>query len=236
MASPASFHTTRWSQIALARTPSDEGLAALTALCDAYYEPVTAFLRVELRDADLARDLAHAFFAELLQGGRVDHADAARGRFRSYLLGAVKHFLSHHREAALRQKRGGGADQTTLDGEEARELPDARQEHPDAAFDREWALTVLALAMECLQSRFAELGKAADFELLRPWLVGEPVHGEQHELAAALNIPAGSLKSRIHRLKAEYRELVKEEIAVTLHEGGSVDEEMKALMAALRKS
>src|SRR4051794_31925922 len=98
----ASFHTTRWTRVCLAQADSDEGRLALADLCAAYYSPVVAFLRCELRDADMASELSHAFFAEMLAGSTIRRAEQERGRFRSYLLGAVKHFLSHHREAARR--------------------------------------------------------------------------------------------------------------------------------------
>ena len=104
------FRTTRWTQVSRAKADSPEGRRALAELCDAYYEPVAAFLRCELRDADAARELAHDFFAYMLAGGAIARAEQERGRFRSYLLGAVKHFLSHHREAARRLKRGGGVE------------------------------------------------------------------------------------------------------------------------------
>ena len=90
------FHTTRWTLVRHATGHSAEGKQALSELCEAYYEPVVAFLRCELRDADAARELSHAFFAEMLAGGTIHTADREHGRFRSYLLGAVKHFLSHH--------------------------------------------------------------------------------------------------------------------------------------------
>ena len=118
-ASGADFRTTRWTQVSRAKAESPEGRRALKELCDAYYEPVAAFLRCELRDADAARDLAHDFFANVLEGGAIARADQDRGRFRSYLLGAVKHFLSHHREAARRLKRGGGAESASLNDTDA---------------------------------------------------------------------------------------------------------------------
>ena len=92
-----SFHTTRWTQDRQAKAESHDGRRALADLCDVYYEPVVTFLRCELRDADMARDLSHAFFAEMLAGGTIGAAEREQGRFRSYLLGAVKHFLSHQR-------------------------------------------------------------------------------------------------------------------------------------------
>ncbi len=100
------FHTTRWTRVCLAKADSEEGRRALADLCDAYYEPVVAYLRSVLRDADAARDMSHAFFVAILEGGRIHSADRQRGRFRAYLLGAVKHFLAHDRVAAQRMKRG----------------------------------------------------------------------------------------------------------------------------------
>ena len=111
----SAFHTTRWTRVCAAKTDSDDGRKALADLCDAYYEPVVAFLRCELRDADAAREMSHAFFASMLAGGTIHTAERERGKFRSYLLGAVKHFLSHQREAALRMKRGSGEEAASLD-------------------------------------------------------------------------------------------------------------------------
>ena len=115
------FRTTRWTQVSRAKADSPEGRRALAELCNAYYEPVATFLRCELRDADAARELAHDFFANMLAGGAIAHAEQERGRFRSYLLGAVKHFLSHHREAQRRLKRGGGVENISLNETEAGE-------------------------------------------------------------------------------------------------------------------
>jgi hypothetical protein len=114
-----------------------------------YYEPVLAFLRCELRDADAAREMTHEFFAQLLAGGGIARAEREHGRFRSYLLGAVKHFLSHQRGAAQALKRGGGVVPVSMDEDAsaARAIPDARQISPDAAFDRQWALTLLSRAL-----------------------------------------------------------------------------------------
>jgi len=232
----ASFLTTRWTCVCAAKADSDDGRRALADLCDAYYEPVVAFLRCELREADAAREMSHAFFAQMLAGGAIRTVDREHGRFRSYLLGAVKHFLSHQREAALRQKRGGGVETSSLDDTEAQVVADARQPSPDMAFDRQWALTLLSRALSELQRECEVEGKAVVFEKLQPWLTGDAAHGDQLELAASLGMNLNSLKSQIHRLKARFRSLVKEQIAATLDEGGSIEEEMKELFAALRRN
>lgn len=170
----------------------------------------------------------------MLAGGAIDTAERERGRFRSSLLGAVKHFLSRQREAAHRQKRGGGAAAASLDDTTALAVADASSTAPDHAFDRQWALTVLSRALAGLQRECEADGRAAVFEKLQPWLTGDAEHGDQNELAAALGLNLNSLKSQIHRLRQRYRELVTAEIAATLNAGGSVADEMAALLAILR--
>lgn len=232
----ATFRTTRWTQVRQAKAESPEGRRALHELCEAYYEPVAAFLRCQLRDTDAARDLAHDFFATMLEGGAISRADQDRGRFRSYLLGAVKHFLSHHHEAARRLKRGGGAEQISLndtEAGEARSVADASMLSPDAAFDRQWALTVLARALEALRDECAAEGRAEFFEGVKPWLTGEAAHGDQSALAASCGMNANALKVAVHRLKRRFRAVLKAEVAGTLDDPGAVEDELRSLFAAL---
>ncbi|PAW84055.1 MAG: RNA polymerase subunit sigma-24 [Pedosphaera sp. Tous-C6FEB] len=232
----ANFHTTRWTQVRQAKAESPEGRRALHELCEAYYEPVAAFLRCQLRDADAARDLAHDFFATVLEGGAITRADQDRGRFRSYLLGAVKHFVSHHHEAARRLKRGGGVEPVSLhdtEADEARAVADMSVLSPDAAFDRQWALTVLARALEALRAECAAEGRAAFFEGVKPWLTGEAAHGDQTALAASCGMNANALKVAVHRLKRRFREVLKAEVAGTLDDPGAVEDELRSLFAAL---
>lgn len=217
-----------------AQSDSEDGRKALADLCDAYYEPVIAFLRCELRDADAARDMGHAFFAAMLGGGTIDHASRERGRFRSYLLGAVKHFLFRQRLHDARLKRGGGAAAASLDDEEARAVADAAQPAADLVFDRQWARTLLEHALDALQAECAAKGKAALYDAAKPWLIGESEHGDQLALADALGMNLNTLKSEVRRLKQRFRELVKAEISGTLSPDDSVENEMAALFAALR--
>jgi len=232
--SPAGdFRTTRWTQVRRAKADSPEGRRALAELCTIYYEPVVTFLRCELRDADAAREFAHDFFAQILAGGAIARAEQERGRFRSFLLGAVKHFLSHHREASRRLKRGGGVENTALNETEAQALPDAGVLSPDAAFDQQWALTVLAHALEALRRECATDGRADFFELAKPWLTGDTARGDQAALAARHGLNANALKVAVHRLKQRFRQLLKVEVAGTLDDPGMVEAEMRALFAAL---
>jgi len=227
------FRTTRWTQVSRAKADSLDGRHALAELCNAYYEPVAAFLRYELRDADAARELAHDFFAHMLAGGTIAHAGQERGRFRSYLLGAVKHFLLHQREAQRRLKRGGGVQNLSLNDTEVGAVPDARVLSPDAAFDQQWALTVLAHALEELRDECAAEGRAEFFEQVKPWLTGDSAHGDQVALAARCGMNAIALKTAVHRLKRRYRQLLKAEVAGTLDDPAQVEAEMQALFAAL---
>jgi len=227
------FRTTRWTRVSQAKADSAEGRRALAELCTAYYEPVAAFLRHESRDAEAARELAHDFFVHLLAGGAIARAEPERGRFRSYLLGAVKHFLSHHREARRRLKRGGGMEAISLNDTEAGSVPDASVLSPDAAFDRQWALTVVAHALEALRSECVAEGRAEFFEQVKPWLTGDSVRGDQTMLAANLGLNANALKVAVHRLKQRFRQLLKSEVAGTLEDPALVEAEMRALFAAL---
>lgn len=230
-----SFHTTRWTQVRSAKSDSEDGRKALGDLCDAYYEPVLAFLRCELQDVETARDVAHDFFARMLACGGISHAEREHGRFRSYLLGAVKHFLAHQREAAQRLKRGGGVAPVSLDEDASAicAIPDAQALSPEAEFDRQWAVTVLAHSLEALRQECGADGKAEFFERVKPWLTGEAAHGDQSELAAACGMTPAALKMAIQRLKKRFRDCVKTEIAGTLDDAAMVEEEMRALQAAL---
>jgi len=233
----AAFHTTRWTRVCLAKANSEDGRRALADLCDAYYEPVVAYLRGVLHDADAARDASHAFFAEVLAGGRIHKADPERGRFRFYLLGAVKHFLAHRREAHQRLRRGGGVPPLSLDGgfsgSAALHVPDDARLSPEAAYDRQWAVTVLTRAMNALQAECAAEGRAGLFDQLRASLLGESGHGDQAAAAEALGLSAGAMKVAAHRMRHRFRQCVKEEIAGTLRDEAAIEDEMRSLLAAL---
>ncbi len=233
----APFLTTRWTRVCLAKADSEDGRKALADLCDAYYEPVVAYLRSVFHDADAARDMSHSFFAGMLGGDTIHTADPERGRFRFYLLGAVKHFVAHHREAETRQKRGGCIAPLSLDMDTpespALNIPDNVRLTPEAAFDRQWAVTVLARAMEALEAECMAQGKSTLFNQLRPWLLGESDYGDQVAAAAALGLSAAAMKVKVHRMRHRFRQCVKAEIAGTLKDASAVDDEMRSLLLAL---
>jgi RNA polymerase sigma-70 factor (ECF subfamily) len=219
--------------VCLAKADSEDGRKALADLCDAYYEPVVAYLRSFFRDAEVAREMSHAFFAEMLGGGTIHTADRERGRFRSYLLGAVKHFVGHQREAARRMKRGGGSVAVSMDDVEAAEVPDLRVLSPDAEFDRQWAMTVIARSMEMLRLECVAEGRGAFFNAVSGILNGHASHGDQTTIAAACGMTFDAFRMAVSRLRKRLRDCVKAEVAGTLDDPAAVQDEMEALFAAL---
>jgi RNA polymerase sigma-70 factor (ECF subfamily) len=233
------FAPTRWTLVLRARGESVEGRAALSELCEAYYQPVLRFLRREGRDEDTARELTHDFFARVLAGGAFDGADPERGRFRSYVLGALRHFLADQRDHARRLKRGGGVAPDSLDApvgpdtSPGLQVADPAATARDAVFDREWALAVMERALLALQKEFAEAGKLEEFETLKPWLMGDAATGSQAHVAQRLGLSEGAVKVMIHRLRKRFRAVVRAEIAQTLRDPEHVEEELRHLIEAL---
>jgi DNA-directed RNA polymerase specialized sigma24 family protein len=234
---PESFIATRWTRVIQACGDTDEARLALSELCEAYYAPVFAFLRRERGDEEAARELAQEFFRRLLAGSGVDGADPARGKFRSFLLGAVKHFLADENDRVTREKRGRGIQPESLDqvhdSGAGLSVADDRALPPDVLFDRQWALTLLDRAFSALETELAAEGKARLLEVLKPWLIGGADHGDQQAAATELGLSATAIRVAVHRLRQKFRDAVRAELRQTLVEGGSVEEELRALFAAL---
>ncbi len=234
------FVTTHWTRVLDARGDSPEAKAALGDLCAAYYAPVFAFIRLNTRDEDAARELTQEFFARLMARRGVDTVNPQRGRFRSYLLGAVKHFLSDMREHAGRLKRCAGQAQEPLetgtDTSPGRELADRRALPPDREFDRKWALALLDQALTTLAREHQAAGTAVHFETLKPWLAGETGDLSQADAAHQLGMNEGAVKVAIHRLRRQFRKSVKAEIGRTLNDPALIDNELTCLLAALNSN
>lgn len=173
----------------------------------------------------------------MLAGGTLQTAQQQRGRFRFYLLGAVKHFVAHQHEAESRQKRGGGLAQFSLDSDTADspslQVPDDLRSSPEAVFDRQWAITVLERAMQALDAECKAQGRPELVHQMRPWLLGESGYGDQTAAATVLGLSLPAMKAVIHRLRSRFRHHVKAEVAGTLENVASIEEEMRALFAAL---
>ncbi len=234
----AVFATTQWTRVLATRGESSEARAALSDLCSAYYEPVVKFLRARFHDDDRAREFAHEFFAHLLERNSLAGADRARGRFRSYLLGAVKHFIADRHDRELAAKRGAWAEHVSIDvGTDTSPGidPPATQEYPpEVEFDRQWAMTMLDRAMKQLSADFTSAGNAEHFNILKPWLTGGG-SDSQADAAHRLGLNEGAVKVAIHRLRKRFRELVKTEIANTVEDASEVAGEMSHLVTVLSK-
>ncbi len=236
---PAGFVPTRWTLVLRARGESPAAQAALGELCEAYYAPVLTFIRSAGRDEDTARDLTQEFFARLLARRGLDTVDPARGRFRSFLLGAVKHFLADQHDRAQAAKRGGGQSMLSLEaGLHANttaqlQIPDPASPSPDTAFDCQWALTLVARALDLLAAEFAAADKTELFENLKPWLLGQLDSLSQADAARRLGLTEGAVKVAIHRLRKRFRELVKAEIAHTVPDPAQVQDELRYLVEVL---
>lgn len=221
-----------------ARGASTEAAVALSELCEAYYQPVFAFIRCSTRDEECARDLTQDFFARLLSQNHLAKVDPARGRFRSYLLAAVKNFLrdAHAREHAAKRNSGQpllalSADTNATTAEH--QIPDPNVLVPEREFDRKWALAVLDRALSALDAEQKEAGKSGQFEILKPWLTGDAEN--QAATAEQLGLSEGAVRVTIHRLRQRFRALLKAEIAATLHEPSpaAVSEELHYLISVL---
>ncbi|MCX8157240.1 MAG: sigma-70 family RNA polymerase sigma factor [Verrucomicrobiae bacterium] len=234
------FGPTRWTLVLRSQGGTPEARAALSELCEAYYQPVLRFLQREGRHEDAARELAHDFFARLLERGQVGGAHPAKGRFRSYLLGALKHYLADRREKEGRLKRGGGVILQPLESETthptaaiAREGAEATSTVTDAWFDRQWALTVMARALKNLEEQMVSEGRAEHFRVLKPWLAGDGAALDAAAAAAQLGLGESALKVAVHRLRKRFRHAVREEVAQTLPEGADLQAELRYLIEAL---
>ena len=220
-----------------ARGDSLDSKAALSDLCASYYAPVFAFIRRNASDEDAARDLTQEFFSRLLGRQGIDNVDPQRGQFRSFLLGAVKHFLADMRDHAHRLKRGAGQSMETIDAgtdtSPGLQLPDPNTPSPDRVFDRKWALTILDRGLAALAEEHKTDGKFDQFEALKPWLTGDTENISQAEAARQLGLNEGAVKVAIHRLRRRFREVIKNEIGQTVNDRGQVDEELHYLLEAL---
>ena len=231
------FVTTRWSVVLAAGLETgSRGADALESLCRAYWFPLYAYIRREGRTPEDAQDLTQEFLSRMLARGDFAVARPEKGRFRSYLLGALKHFLADERDRACAAKRGGGEAVFSLDAEnpEARYAQDLSGSEPsEREFDRRWATAILDQALVRLRAEFSDAGKQSMFDALKPFLSAPPAKGEYDDAAVRLGISAGAVAVTVHRLRQRYGELVRAEIAGTVGDPGEVESELRQLFAAL---
>lgn len=226
------FATTRWTVIRAAGESAGE---ALEDLCSAYWYPLYAYVRRHGFSKEDAEDLTQAFFAKLLERRDMAGLTQENGRFRAFLLAALKHFLANERDRAGRLKRGGNITHLSLDWQSADtqfQITDGGQVPPDAAYDREWALALLERVVVRLGQEFAAEGKAERFEHMKPFLTLGKGEIPYASAAAVLSMDEGAVRVAVHRLRKRYRELLKEEIAHTLSDPAMVEEELAVLLGA----
>ena len=214
---------------------SREAQLALGELSERYWFPIYAFVRRREADAQRAEDLTQGFFCELIEKDELARVDRQRGRFRSFLLTALRHYMVRQKEHAGALKRGGAHSVLSLDRTQGESrLAWAADEGltPEEAFERDWAVCQLEAAMARLQAEYEGSGRGQLFEALRPWLAGQPEQ-DQASLAQDLGMQPGALKVALHRLRQRMGLAVRAEVAETVEGPAEVDEELALLFRAL---
>jgi len=230
-----SFPTTLWTVVLHAgRDEPARARVALQQLCQGYWYPLYSFVRHRGYGPHDAQDLTQAFFAHLLEKRGLGRADPERGRFRTFLLAALKNFLANEWDKSHARKRGGGQTIVSLEqeaGESRYRLEPAHDLTPERHFERQWAVTLLDQVLSALQNEYEAEGKSELFDEMKNVITGHA--GAYAEMAARLKRSEGAIKVAAHRLRHRYRELIRARIAQTVGEG-EVEDELRHLMAALR--
>jgi DNA-directed RNA polymerase specialized sigma24 family protein len=231
------FDTTQWSLVLAARErTSPDAEAALGDLCQRYWYPLYSYVRRQGHTVDDASDLTQAFFTRLLEKNYLQQVDRERGRFRSFLLAACRHFLSNERDHRRAGKRGGRYVHVSIDAAAAEDRLRLEPSHdltPEKEFLRRWALTVIDGVLASLRAELEEKGKRPVFDVLKPFLTGEARVDAYERAAAELGATEGSVRVSVHRLRRRFRQRLREEIARTVADANAVDDELRSLFASL---
>lgn len=231
------FASTHWSVVLAAGRESSQGAReALTRLCQAYWYPLYAYIRRQGRGPHDAEDLTQEFFARFLEKKFLADVHRERGRFRSFLLAALKHFLANEGDRARAHKRGGRCKFISLDerAAERRYALEPREDlSADKIYERRWALTLLDQVLSRLKGEFADAGKAEQFERLKIFLSVGRSAAPYSAVAAQLRTTEEAVKVAVHRLRKRYRELLREEIAQTVAGRDEIEEEIRHIIAVL---
>ena len=222
--------------LAAGKPEGEAASEALSSLCQRYWFPLYAYVRRRVPGLHEAQDLTQEFFLRLLEKNALARAAPERGRFRSFLLASLDHFLANEWDKARAKKRGGGAQAISLDlstGESRLNLEPAHNLTPERLYEREWTLTLLALAMDRLQADCESTGKMRQFELLKGGLAGNQESVNYAAIAAELEMTEEAVRQAAHRLRKRYRELLRAEVAQTVADPSEVDEEIRSLLATL---
>lgn len=216
---------------------SPVALASLEDLCRTYWYPLYAYIRYQGHPPEEAEDLTQGFFARLIEKDYLRLADPSRGKFRSFLLSSLKHFLTNEWMRSMRQKRGSGYTLISWDRQNAEQrygLEPVDELTPEKVFEKKWAIALLEHVLARLKQEQVELGRERLFEEVEGWLWGDRGAIGYTELAGQLGITEAALKAAVHRLRLRYRELLREEIGRTVATPLEIQEELEALISALR--
>ena len=226
------FPTTKWNQLAIATLDGDTaGRASLEQLCHSYYPPIRGFLRSRGYSEESATESTQEFFHELLASRAWKRADATRGRFRTFLLGALMHVLARDQARSAATKRGSGVAPMSLD--ELGENAASESAHDSAIFDREWALQLMETTMTAVSQEFSSAGRGGEWSVLVRFLpgAGEPPSYEQ--AAAQLGVSLPALKTSVHRVRQKFREALRAATARTVSAAHDIDDELAYLHRVL---
>src|SRR6266404_3166119 len=228
---PHLFATTHWSVVLTAgQAASPTAAAALEELCRTYWYPLYAFVRRKGHSPHDAQDLTQAFFARFLGKNYVAQADRERGRFRTYLLAALTHFLADEWDKGRRQKRGGGREIISFDAASAEErywLEPVDQLDPARLYERRWVTTLFDTVLARLEEEFRDSGKGELFDHLKGALLAENKGSSYAQLGLPLGLKEDAVKQAVHRMRRRYRELFRQEIAQTVAEPSEVEDELR---------
>ena len=226
--------TTQWSQVLAARDGSDtEARRALESLCQTYWQPLYAYIRHQGYEPDEAGDLTQAYFTEFLEKDFLTDVDPEKGRFRSFLLTSLRHFLSHERIRSRALKRGGGTLMLSLDTDVAEERylqEPATGRSPEEVFERRWALTVLGKALASLRHESTTENQRQSFETLKPYLTGEEPRKPYREVAEEQGMTEMAVRKAAHRLRRRFGQVLRDEIAETVAGEDAIDDEVRHLL------
>jgi RNA polymerase sigma-70 factor (ECF subfamily) len=235
--SAAHFPTTCWARVLEAGDPAaPESRAALEGLCRDYWYPLYAFVRRRGHDPETARDLVQGLFASLLERGDLNGLEPQRGRFQSFLMACCSHYIARYHERERAARRGGGRVAIPIDGLAAESRFGGEPGHDLTAerlFERRWALTLLDRVLASLDAEMARSEKRTLYERLRPSLLGAEETPSYRDIADEMGLTVGAVKMAAHRLRARYRERLRDEIARTVGDPSEIDSEIAALMAVL---
>ncbi len=231
------FTTTHWSVVlAAGEAASPQATDALGKLCRLCWYPLYVYVRRRGYSVEDAQDLTQQFFEHVLQKGTLSRADATRGRFRTFLLGSLRNFLTNEWKRNRRAKRGGGVPLLSLDAENAEHRytnEPATTLTPEHAYERRWAMTLLEQVLANLQQEYARAGNSPLFDELSDLLWGRDVTVSYAGIGERLGMTEGAVRAAMHRLRQRYRERLRAEVAHTLADVGDVDEELRYLIAVV---